>query len=341
MDISGINGRATPMVSRPVAGCPQAARSCQYRTSISQRSLAENPLAQFIFNTILPSPNRSSAYYHYFTGERTDGTNFANDGTNAYAARGVTNVDNRYSIRLEHAITPSDQTESTLHDGACEGVRYNALGLSSPADEVATDANYFPQCVPQLFAFLPERRDAMNFVPRSCAAIGIVGRYPPALSQDWAATMSQLLPAEVFTRPHWGQDFPRWQGLRPAGESAVAAHITDGGRSIDQNFGLADDFSLVRGAHTIKFGLDTRMMQLNRNDNSYLSGGGYNFNAGTTSPTPSATRWQYDGFLCAGGDQSLHCEAGGITFLLPMEVLCGLRAGRLESSVQSDLEYRS
>jgi len=55
---------------------------------------------------------------------------------------------------------------------------------------------------------------------------------------------------------------------------------TDGGRSLDVNFGVGDDFSILVGRHNIKFGLDYRALQLNRIDDSSSFGGNYSFNQG-------------------------------------------------------------
>jgi hypothetical protein len=97
-----------------------------------------------------------------------------------------------------------------------------------------------------------------------------------SLNKDYGAMLG-LTPAVL------GAGFPTFaygQGLSAIGSGGTQA---DGGRSLDVNFGIGDDFSMLLGKHTIKFGGEWRALQLNRLDTSNLYGGQYSFNRNLTN----------------------------------------------------------
>jgi hypothetical protein len=234
--------------------------------------LARNPLAQAIFK-LFPTPQNPGPYTVFI---RPDGL-WDRSGNNAYVARGVESVDRRYSFRVDHQISANDRANFRYTYVPVVGTRFNFLGPDSPANGIIQD-----NVKSKNFAFSETHVFGGGKVNEFRATLTRVNQFrgpsDVALSQDYAAQLG-LRPATN------GRGFPAIGGL-PQGVG------TGGGTGVtfDSNLGLADDFSWIRGRHSLKFGVDFRFFQFNRIDNTGLLGGNYSFSGFTNGPaTPGTT----------------------------------------------------
>jgi hypothetical protein len=231
--------------------------------------LQQNKTAQYVFSK-LPTVANPGPYAVFY---RPDGL-YASDGTNAYGARGVESSDNRFTLRGDHTFSPVDHFSIRYSRVPVGATRYDFMGPNSPLGNIFTDSidadngsfgetHTFSGSAVNEFRATYTRGDRYR------------GPIPAALMQDYASLMG-LYPAAA------GAGFPLLSGW-PGNNIGSGGSTRDGGHSIDVNLGLADDFTLARGAHTLKFGGEVRFLQLNRNDNSGLYGGTYGSNASQTN----------------------------------------------------------
>jgi hypothetical protein len=99
--------------------------------------LAQNPFAKFVLSQ-MPTPSNPGPYIHFY---RPDGS-WDNDGTNAFYARGVSNTDNRYSIRIDHQFNNSNQVFVRYTYIPVIAQRYFAFPISNPLQQVPSDESF-------------------------------------------------------------------------------------------------------------------------------------------------------------------------------------------------------
>ena len=217
-----------------------------------------------------PTPTNPGSYDSFLHPDAS----YDSDGNNAYVVRGVTSKDDRYSIRVDHAIGDHDKLFGRYSTVPVTGTRYNFLGPNTPANSIASD-NYYSKSIAFGETHIFGSTMVNEFRASYLRSNRQKGPAPAALTKDFGAALG-LLPA--FN----GRGFPSLGGLiQNVGSGGSQA---DGGRSLDVNQGVGDDFSILHGNHVIKIGTEILALQLNRLDNSYLNGGQYNFSsAGTNS----------------------------------------------------------
>ncbi|MFN8000258.1 MAG: carboxypeptidase regulatory-like domain-containing protein [Acidobacteriota bacterium] len=232
------------------------------------RQLAQNRLAQEIFK-LYPTPSNPGPFTVFI---RPDGL-WDRTGVNAFTARGVKSVDNRYSFRIDHQISANDRANFRYTYVPVTGTRFNFLGFASPANPIAQDDNKSRNFIfSETHIFGGTKVNEF----RASYTRGTQFRGPNelALSKDWGAELG-LLPATL------GVGYPAIGGL-PAPNGIGSGGGT--GLVLDTNLGFADDFSMLKGRHALKFGADVRFFQANRLDATGAFGGSYTFSGFTNGP---------------------------------------------------------
>ncbi|HEY0308877.1 MAG TPA: carboxypeptidase regulatory-like domain-containing protein [Acidobacteriaceae bacterium] len=237
--------------------------------------VAANPVAQYIFSR-MPTPDNPGPYAHFNHADAS----YDADGLNGYGARGSRNTDNRYLIRWDQEFTGRDHVFARYASVPVTGNRFDYLGPNSEMGAIFQD-----KVSSQNIAISYTHIFTGNTVNEARVSYLRANRYrggsPTALTKDWGAALG-LAPAVS------GVGFPQINFSGTIGQIGSGGAITDAGRSLDVNFGVGDDVSIQKGAHTIRFGFDYRALQLNRTDNSDLGGGQYNFSAGYTGKGSAA-----------------------------------------------------
>jgi len=203
------------------------------------------------------------------------------NGNNYIEDRGVQNIDNRFTVRLDHVIGSRDEISGRYTRVPISGARYNLFGLNSPANSIPTDAitsqNFL---VSEIHSF--SGNTINTFHATYTRAYEYKGPPAAALTQDFGAAMG-FLPATL------GVGFPSITGLSGINPGSGGAINTGGGYTTDTNLGYSDTLSYVRGRHSIQVGVDVRFLQLNRADTSNLNGGTYSFSASDTNCSTSGS----------------------------------------------------
>ena len=232
--------------------------------------LANNPTAQQLLS-YFPRPDKPFAYGHFI---HPDG-GFDSDSNNVINNRGVTNVDDRYTIRLDQVLGPNDELNLRYTRVPVSGVRYNLFGPDSPANTVPSESITSQNILLSETHSLSGTR-LNTFHAAYTRAYEFKGPPAAALNADYAAQLG-FLPSTL------GAGFPTISGIPGLGLGSGGAINTGGGFTRDTNLGYSDNFSYVSGRHAIQIGVDTRLLQLNRADTSNLNGGGYSFSAADTN----------------------------------------------------------
>lgn len=255
----------------------QSAAYNKYRSPVPNDDLsaqvAQNPVAQFI-KAHYPTPSNPGQYAVF---DNALGTYDLN-GNNAYAARGVVNQDDRWSLRVDHTFKNSDHLFGRYSVVPVNAVRYNFLGLNNPLDSIPTD-----EVTSRNFALNFVHLFSANIINESRASYLRANRYrippPVSLTQDWGASVGLVsatngvgMPAMTFG----DADSPNLPSVGGGGG------FQDGGRSLDESYGYGNETTILFGRHQVKFGAEYRALQLNRKDVSNTYGGTYNFTNGET-----------------------------------------------------------
>ena len=234
--------------------------------------LAQNTTAKQVLS-YFPNPARPSPYSSFIHPDAS----FDSDGNNIINNRGVTNLDNRFTVRLDQVLSRADELNVRYTRVPISGIRYNLFGPDSPANNVPTDTitsqNFL---VSEAHVLSGSKVNA--FHAAYTRAYEFKGPPAIALTQDYAAQLG-FLPSTL------GVGFPTLSGLPGISPGSGGAINTGGGFTWDTNLGFSDTFSFVSGRHSVQIGADIRLLQLNRADTSNLNGGGYAFSASDTNNT--------------------------------------------------------
>jgi hypothetical protein len=234
--------------------------------------LAQNPLAQYLL-AAFPTPSNPGPYFGFYNSNGL----WLNNGNNVYYLRGVSNVDNRFSFRVDHTLTERDRlfvryTDVPLTSGRFFGFPPSFPGNLSPSDQSwAKDVALNETHVISASMVNEVRLMYMrNHQSR--------GELPSALSKDWGADFG-LTPATA------GAGFPQFVLTDPAGNifNGPTFGNAAGLQQVDENYQFSDDVTWTRGRHTIKFGADIRRLQSNQINMNGIWGGNYNFASSSTN----------------------------------------------------------
>jgi hypothetical protein len=233
--------------------------------------LAQNPFAQYVLS-LLPTPSNPGPYVLF---DNANGT-YGNDGTNASYRRGVTDIDNRYSIRVDHQIDERNRIFARYTNIPVSGPRFFALAASNPLVPSPDDV-IVSQDIALGYTHVFSNSLVSNF--RYSFLRANEQRTPPlsSLTTDFGAKYG-LTPATL------GKGFPQLGVLGASGTTLNLASTTPYG-DVDQNFIVGDDTTLTKGRHVMSIGGDFRWLQSNQTDSSQLYGGKYGFSATQTSTT--------------------------------------------------------
>ncbi|QEE28463.1 TonB-dependent receptor [Terriglobus albidus] len=256
------NAQGFPVGNRlPVAQYQRAANN-----DISQQAAA-NPITKFLLAS-QPTPDQSTSYARFFY---PDG-HYDPDGMNGYGVRGVTTNDDRYSLRVDENLTAKDRIFVRYTNVPVSGIRYDYNGPSTPVlNQPSESVNGW--------------NVSANYVRTVKATMVNEFRATYLRSDD------SLTPAPASLT----KDFNTGLGLPPSirGEGLAgfifSNNLTTLGQSVgfgkilNETYGFGDDYSMLMGRHSIKFGVDYRALQLNRYDETNLYGGSFTCNTGLTN----------------------------------------------------------
>ncbi|WP_321472141.1 carboxypeptidase regulatory-like domain-containing protein [uncultured Paludibaculum sp.] len=226
--------------------------------------LAKNPVAKKLLSAF-PTPDNPGAYTMFL---RPDGL-YNVSGQNAYSARGVKNIDDRYNMKFDHQLSANDRLSVRYSYSPNQGIRFNYWGPDSPYNGIPQD-----NIVSRNVAVSETHLFGSNLVSETRLTYSRMNLYrgpaPSGISKDWAPDYG--LPASTA-----GVGIPRFN----FGISDVGVGTSDG-RSVDANYGFGEDFSMLRGRHSLRFGVDIRSFQQNKYPEANLYGGQVNFDASNT-----------------------------------------------------------
>lgn len=233
--------------------------------------LAKNPFAQYVLS-LFPTPSNPGPYVKFDNDQATS----QNDGTNATYQRGVNNVDNRYSIRIDQHFSNADQFFVRYTVVPVTANRFFAVDASNPLTIVPTDAAHTHDIAlgyTHVFS-----NNIVNNFHYSFMRVN-QDRLPPPITQtkDFAAAYG-LTPAS------FGYGFPSLGNLNQNGVAyTMQMGLSNAAIQVDQNFIVGDDVTWTHGNHLFQFGADIRWIQSSQYDLSGATGGKYNFLAGQTN----------------------------------------------------------
>jgi hypothetical protein len=233
--------------------------------------LANNPFAQYILS-LFPTPSNPGPYVKFDNAQATS----QNDGTNATYQRGVNNVDNRYSIRIDHHFDNANQIFVRYTVIPVVANRYFAVAASNPLTIVPSDsARTHDIALGYTHVFSSDIVSSFHY---SFMRVN-QQRLPPPITQskDFAAAYG-LTPAS------FGYGFPSLGNLNQNGVAyTMQMGTATAAMQIDQNFIAGDDVTWTHGNHLFQFGADIRWIQSSQYDLSGATGGKYNFLASQTN----------------------------------------------------------
>jgi hypothetical protein len=244
--------------------------------------LAKNPFAQYVLS-LFPTPTNPGPYVKFDNAAATS----QNDGTNATYQRGVLNVDNRYSFRIDHHFSDADQIFGRYTVIPLTATRFFAVDPSNPLTIVPTDSALTHDIALGYTHVLSS--SIVNGFHYSFMRVN-QQRLPPPITQtkDFAAAYG-LTPAS------FGYGFPSLGNLNQNGVAyTMQMGTATAAIQVDQNFIAGDDVTWTHGNHLFQFGGEVRWIQSNQYDLSGATGGKYNFlgaqtNNGSTGGAPLAT----------------------------------------------------
>jgi hypothetical protein len=235
--------------------------------------LAQNPFAKYVLS-LFPTPTNPGPYVKFDSSDAA----YQTDGTNGSYERGVNDIDNRYSFRIDQQFNNSNRVFFRYTVIPISGPRFFASSADNPVNQTPTyvaNGHDFAMGYTHIFTD--------NLITNFHYSLMRDNQQtsPPliALTQDYAAKYG-LTPAID------GKGFPILGSFND-NSNAEGYTIQPGNLSpseqIDENFVVGDNFIWTRGTHNIQFGVDIRWIQSNQYDNSGLYGGKYSFSQGTTN----------------------------------------------------------
>ncbi len=228
--------------------------------------LAKNPFAQYVISQ-MPTPSKPGL----FTYLTPDGL-WNNAGFNAYYQRGINNIDNRYTFRIDHTFSGTDHVFARYSDNPITANRYYSFPTTNPLDAVPSDKSYAKNfAMNETHVISPSLVNEIRIL--YMRNYQIRSETDAALSQDWGAKYG-LAPATS------GVGFPRVSfGYSFNGIGAANSPNTE----TDENYQFSDDIAWTKGNHSMRFGVDIRRLQSNMIDLAGVNGGNYNFAATSTN----------------------------------------------------------
>jgi hypothetical protein len=225
---------------------------------------ALNPLSQFIASNF-PTTTNPGPFVHYYNPQN----GYWNQSAyNVQFLRASFNFDNRWSFRVDHAISAQDHVFVRFSDVPLTQERLFALAPTNPIQaSPADDAHSYNWAVNETHIF-------SSSVVNTAKALFLQDKQsrlpdPSDLTQDYAAKFG-------FPPSAAGVGFPDISLGYSLGLGYNAYNL-----QTDQNYQLGDDLTWTKGKHVIGMGLDLRLLRSKQADVSGLYGG----TIGTTGET--------------------------------------------------------
>lgn len=236
--------------------------------------MKQNAFAQFVASQ-MPSPTNPGPY---ITFDSPDGA-ASTDLNNGTYKRGMVDVDNRWSVRVDHQFSNSDSIYTRYTYVPLNAARFFAVPQTNPLNQVPTDVENGRDVA---VGWTHVVSNSMVNVAHYSWFREHLQRLPPlglATSEDIGGKYG-LTPAVL------GYGMPTLGSMNSNGDSyAIQPANLSGSIQIDQNFIMGDDISYTRGAHQMTFGFDYRWIQSNQYDLSGVFGGKYGFSASQSQAT--------------------------------------------------------
>ena len=229
----------------------------------------------------MPTPSNPGPYVQF---DNSTGT-AATDLTNGSYKRSVTNIDNRWNVRVDHQFNNNNNIYVRYTQIPVSAARFFVVAASNPTAQTATDVEM-------------GRDAAVGYTHVFSNTIVNTARYsffrehlqrlPPSIAEttDFGAKFG-LTPATI----KYG--FPNLGNFNSNGDSyANQPGNLSGSIQVDQNFIITDDLTWAHGPHSISIGFDYRWIQSNQYDLSGVFGGKYSFGTGqslASNGQPSST----------------------------------------------------
>jgi hypothetical protein len=228
--------------------------------------LAKNPFASYVLSQ-MPTPQKPGPFVQFL---RPDGL-WQNNGYNVSLIRGVSNVDNRYSTRLDHVFSVSDRMFFRFAIAPLTSVRFSGFPLNSPLTSIPSDNSWAQNySLTENHIFTPTMVNEFKVMYSRNKQTRTEA--PASLAEDYAAKYG-LTPAVA------GKGFP---SISLSGNSLSVGTTTLNGQT-DVNFEAEDSVTWTKGRHTIVFGFDLRRQQSNQYAATGIYGGAYSFGTGQTN----------------------------------------------------------
>jgi hypothetical protein len=234
-----------------------------------------NPFAQYVASQ-MPSPSNPGPYIQF---DAADGAASA-DMYNANYRRGVSNKDDRWSLRVDHQFNNSASMYVRYTNIPLNAARFLAVSQSNPLNQVPTDVESgrdvaigYTQVLSNNLVNTARyswfRENLQRLPPSGADSIDIGAKYG-------------LTPAVV------GFGMPSLGGMSSNGASyTIQPGNLSGSQQVDQNFIVNDDLAWTHKSHMISLGFDYRWIQSNQYDYSGVFGGKYGFSL-SQSQAPNA-----------------------------------------------------
>ena len=222
--------------------------------------LAGNKFAQYVLS-LMPTPQNPGPFIQFY---RPDGL-WLNNGYNAVYLRGVTNVDNRWSFRVDHVFNDKDRMYLRWASVPLSSVRFQGYPLNSVITQIPSDNS----------AAVNFSLDETHIItPTMINEVKILysrnrqtrAEAPASLVQDFGAAYG-LTPAVV------GKGFP----VISFSSYTLGTGTTSLNGQTDSNYQFSDDVTWTKGKHPVGFGVDIRRQESNQYNNSLVYGGKYTF----------------------------------------------------------------
>lgn len=228
--------------------------------------LANNPFAQFVLKQF-PTPANPGPHWHFL---RPDGL-WLNNGYNVMYDRGVKNVDNRYSFRVDQVFSDRDRMFFRYTYIPVVSDRFEGFLPTLPVDPLFSDAawsrNFTVNETHVINSSTVNELRLMYMRDRQYRDEVGAGE-----SDDWAAKYG-LTPATS------GKGMP---GLS-FGYTLNAGIYSGIGAQVDESFQIGDDLSISIGRHMLKIGVDLRKILSSQKEFNGVHGGNYTFSASNTN----------------------------------------------------------
>ncbi len=229
-------------------------------------AIAQNKFAQFVLAG-QPTPSNPGPYTQFL---RSDGL-YNNSGYNANLIRGVTNTDDRYSVKVDHLFNDKDRMNVRYAVQPLTATRFYGYPLTTPFAGYPTDnASSYVVSLNETHIITPSMINDLKIIYARNHQVR--GQSSVALAEDYGAKYGLTPAINGSGMPHIG-----WSAYTLApGANSVNAQV-------DSNYQIEDSITWTVGRHSISAGLDLRRQLSNQYNAAGIYGGTYSFSPSQTN----------------------------------------------------------